>query len=307
MKKSGKKSRVIIFVGGMIIVLLLAMHVFEGRWERRREGSCRSGLINILLLGVDKTEKMDERSRSSNSIGQSDGIYVISLDMEKNEIRVLSIPRDTMVTLEMYNSEGVYLGQREGQLTLQYAYGDGVEKSCELMQDQVEKLLQIPIDGYVAFNFTALRTLNNLLYGVPVYMDQDYTWILPEFRQGETVRMTDNQAMAFCEYRDKMEDGSAFTRMERLKTYMRSFFIEGKEAVKKNPFWLAKAWTSVQEDIVTDLEVLDLLDLVRRGMSCSLSDENVYVIAGTLNSDGEYEEFYAEEEAVRELVAQLFY
>ena len=87
----------------------------------------RDELVNILCLGIDKEETMDTRNDEDNSVGQADAIFLVSIDMKRDEIQVLSIPRDTMVNLQMYDGGGDYMGMRSGQLTLQYAYGNGQE------------------------------------------------------------------------------------------------------------------------------------------------------------------------------------
>ena len=208
-----KKFGILICVG--ILMLFWGIAGFARGTEDDR-------YTNILCLGVDKEEQMSEVSAETGSIGQSDAIFLVSLDKIENRLRVISIPRDTMVTLEMYDVVGEYVGQCEGQLTLQYAYGDGEELSCRLMKKQVERMLGIEIDGCVAVNFKALKGVTDLLGGVPVYMDEDYTYIRPEFAQGETVNLSADLAHDFCRARIITEDGSAYRRIHRLQVFMSS-------------------------------------------------------------------------------------
>lgn len=66
----------------------------------------RENVVNILCMGIDKEEQMAIRNDVGNSVGQADAIFLVSLDLDKDEVRVLAIPRDTMVTLQMYTVYG---------------------------------------------------------------------------------------------------------------------------------------------------------------------------------------------------------
>lgn len=93
---------------------------------------------HILCMGVDKSVPMSERDPLTGSIGQADVVYLISVDTRTAEISLLAIPRDTMVEIEKYDSNLNYLGREMGQICIQYAYADGMTKSCELMCDRVK-------------------------------------------------------------------------------------------------------------------------------------------------------------------------
>ena len=53
---------------------------------------------------------------------------------------------------------GNELGKDTQHLTLAFAYGDGKEKSCELLQEAVSNLLfDLKIDGYLAANISSIE------------------------------------------------------------------------------------------------------------------------------------------------------
>lgn len=292
-----KRFRALICVG--ILMLFWGIVVFARGTEDDR-------YTNILCLGVDKEEQMSEVSAETGSIGQSDAIFLVSLDKIENRLRVISIPRDTMVTLEMYDVVGEYVGQCEGQLTLQYAYGDGEELSCRLMKKQVERMLGIEIDGCVAVNFKALKGVTDLLGGVPVYMDEDYTYIRPEFAQGETVNLSADLAHDFCRARIITEDGSAYRRIHRLQVFMSSALSRGKSVLAENPMWLFEVWEAMQGYYYSDMNLKTLTQLAFDIFDCTLADGNVYTLEGYQDSSKVYEEYYLDESAVKELIEKLF-
>jgi len=292
-----KKFGILICVG--ILMLFWGIAGFARGTEDDR-------YTNILCLGVDKEEQMSEVSAETGSIGQSDAIFLVSLDKIENRLRVISIPRDTMVTLEMYDVAGEYVGQCEGQLTLQYAYGDGEELSCWLMKEQVEGMLGIEIDGCVAVNFKALKGVTDLLGGVPVYMDEDYTYIRPEFAQGETVNLSADLAHDFCRARIITEDGSAYRRIHRLQVFMSSALSRGKSVSAENPMWLFEAWDAINGYCYMDMDLKSAIQIATDVIACNLSASDVYTLDGYQDSSKMYEEFYLDDAGVARLVNELF-
>ena len=59
----------------------------------------RKDIVNILCIGVDKEEAMRERDDDGGSVGQADAVFLVSFDFEHSNIRILAIPRDTMVSI----------------------------------------------------------------------------------------------------------------------------------------------------------------------------------------------------------------
>ncbi len=268
----------------------------------------RDDTINILFLGIDKDDVMASRSAFGNSVGQSDAIFLASVDLSDNCVRVIAIPRDTMVQLKMYDGDGNYIGTDMGQLTLQYAYADGMEKSASLVASQVSALLnEIPINGYIAVNLTALTAINDAVGGVDVTMDDDYTELNEAFVNGETVHLEGNLAKAYVRGRDITEQGSAYTRIHRQKIYLSAFLEQAKQAVKENPLLPFTIMDTLSEHLETDISTAEMMYLVTEALGVSLSDEDMYTLSGELSKGTLYEEYYLNEEDVLELTIALFY
>lgn len=90
-------------------------------------------LSNYLFMGIDSSEEVSNME-SQMDAGQADSIFVVSLDRAEETIQVLSVPRDTITEIEVFNPSGTSLGMTDNHINLQYAYGDGKEESCELMK-----------------------------------------------------------------------------------------------------------------------------------------------------------------------------
>lgn len=265
-------------------------------------------LINILCIGVDKEENMNLRNDVDNSVGQADVICLLSMDVKTKEIRLLSIPRDTMVQLQMFDASGAYVGEQMGPIALQYAYGDGMEQSAKMVTGQTATLINsIPIHAYLAINVHSLWMLNDAVGGVDLIMDGDYTFIREEFEQGKTVHLTDKLLENYIRGRDKTTSGSDQMRMHRIKQYMLAFFEKAKIVVKEDmtlPFEMMKM---MKDDMVTSVSASEVLYLVTQALQCSFDAEHMYTLPGKIIRNGNYEEYYLDEAAAEDLLMELFY
>ena len=105
--------------------------------------------VNILVVGIDDVK----------SSKRSDAISVVHIDHEKSDVRILSIPRDTRVSVE-----GV------GITKVNHAYAHG---GIHLLKSTLVDFLSIPIDGYVEVNTTGIKSLIDMIGGINVTVKED--------------------------------------------------------------------------------------------------------------------------------------
>jgi LCP family protein required for cell wall assembly len=108
--------------------------------------------ISILLLGVDER---------TNDVGRSDSTMVLTANPEKQRMQIVSIPRDTQVTIP---GRGVH------KINAAYAYGGPA-----LAMQTIENFTGIKLDYYVRINMEALSALVDAVGGVTVYNTIDWT------------------------------------------------------------------------------------------------------------------------------------
>lgn len=329
MMKKKKILKIILLITGVVLgvsILIIGSNYFKGKRNLKENASAqenaayetisyqgrnyfyRDDFVNILCLGIDKEEEMSVRNDMDNSVGQADAIFLMSLDLKNNEIRLFTIPRDTMVTLQMYNSEGSYRGSRSGQLALQYAYGDGTKTSASLMTSQVSDLFyQIPIHAYMAINVYSLYELNDVVGGIDMMMDRDYTMFHPDLKEGTMVHLTGKALECYLRGRDINVFGTAYTRTYRLKQYMLAYFDKAKEALKEDIRIPFRCLEVLEKNMETNITEEELFFLISEIMNCSFSEETMYMLPGEQIWTGTYEEYHADKDALAELVVQLFY
>lgn len=265
-------------------------------------------ILNILCVGIDKEGELTGVDYSGNSRGQSDAIFLVSLDLKKKDIRIITIPRDTVVNLEMYDVLGNYMGTAEGQLALQYAYGDGMQQSAELVSNRVSEIFgTILISGYAVLDLECIQILNDMIGGVDVTMDHDYTMLDEAFVEGETVHLTGERTMQFVRNRDTEIPASAYTRLNRQKLYLEAFASQAKRAVKENIGLPAIILEEIKNYMVTDMSAAQMLYLATEVVNYEFSGDGMYILEGNIVNNNGYEWFYLNQDALNELKIRLFY
>ena len=301
------KDKVIKYLGVLLVCIGVLGLVFSLFGENITSQKKESNKTHLLCIGVDKFEIMSEREQVYNSIGQADGIFLITIDETKKTVDIVAVPRDTIVTIEKYYSNMEYMGEEEAQICLQYAYADGLENSCELMVDRVEELFEgVKIDNYVAINMASVIEINTVIGGVDVIVNNADTAQKMGVEVGESVHLNWENISLYLQSRDKAEAQSAYGRMERLKDYVKAFIPRALEAVKENPAIIGEVMTVLGANLVTDLDADETASLAM--VLSDLSAENITycTLEGEviMGEDG-YEEFYPDSAKLEKIIQQI--
>ena len=302
----GNKENLIKWLG----ILLMCLGVFGlvfSFFGGNNEAGNSSDKIHLLGIGVDKYEVMGEREPVYNSIGQADGIFLITIDTKKNSVDIVAVPRDTMVTLQMYYSNMEYIGEGKGQICLQYAYADGKERSSELMVEQVEALFDgIEIDGYVAINMMSVLAINDAIGGVTVVVNNEDTAQKMGVSVGSNVHLTNENISLYLQSRDKMEAQSAYGRMDRMKDYVKAFIPQAMEKLKENPTFVVDIIRLLGENMVTDIDVVNMVQIASSLAKIPVEKISYQILEGSvvLGASG-YEEFYPDEAKLKKIINDI--
>lgn len=109
--------------------------------------------FSILLLGVDERE---------GDIGRADTIIVATVNPDSEDIKLVSIPRDTLIELPKSGNLD--------KINATYAY-DGISYTIET----VENYLDIPIHYYAQINFQGMVDLVEAIGGIEVNSPLEFT------------------------------------------------------------------------------------------------------------------------------------
>ncbi|MBS6180958.1 MAG: LCP family protein [Erysipelotrichaceae bacterium] len=262
-------------------------------------------LSNYLFMGIDTREKV-ETYETQRDAGQADAIFLVSLDRAKKKLQVILIPRDTVTRIETFNLSGKSLGMTEDHINLQYAFGDGKEKSCELMKKAVSELLyQIPIEGYCSLNMDGIPVLTGLVGGVEVTVpDDSLAQVNPEFQKGAQVTLTEENTEQFVRYRDITTSQSAIVRMNRQKVFLQAFLNKVQGLAAKDAGIVTTLYDGVQDYMVTGMGN----DLFVKLLEATYENApEVETLPGE-GVQGEYfDEYHVDEDGLYDLIIRMFY
>lgn len=275
-----------------------------------KEYKYRENVINILCLGIDKTAPLSENEEGRNNIGMADTVVVASIDVEKNEISLIAIPRDTMAEVQT-TINGELDAIRRLQICYQYAYGATMEQGNELTVEAVSKLLyNTPIQRCCTINIEAIIELNDAIGGVDVNVLEDLTEWDSNLPYGARVHLEDRTALNFIQVRNTHSIDGATLRTERQKQYALAFFEKAKNVMAEDPTLPIKMFKELQSEgnMCTDLTLEDISYLVPEILEMSFTEDVIQVIPGesVLGENG-LAEYHKDVDALKEIVISTFY
>lgn len=265
-------------------------------------------IINILCMGIDKSSDMTEQKEVSGESGQADTIFLLVLDPDNKTMQMIGISRDTMTQISTYDYHGNYIGMSRNHLGLAYAFEDKTRTGGELAADAVSELFYgLPVHGYAAVNLNAIAKLNNAVGGVTVTLPEDCTLAGREYSQGAVVTLTGQEAESFIRYRNTEQDGSNNLRMARQKQYALSFIQSAKSAVKKDMKLPITLYQQLTADLSTSIQMDEAVYLATLLPDIQFDVNNIRMLEGETVQAEPYEEFYADEEKLKDLIVETFY
>lgn len=151
------------------------------------------------LIGVDYLSQEENwKDYMTFNGGNSDVLILASLATTNKTLSILDIPRDTMTDVITLDEEENYTGTVYTNISASHSYSLNQQTGCELTADAVSRILcGSPIHRYVALSCYAIKPINQLMGGVELTFDRDYTYIDPAFTKGATVTLSDMQFWNF--------------------------------------------------------------------------------------------------------------
>lgn len=148
--------------------------------------------FSVMILGTDIEE---------DGIARSDTIIVATINPTTESMKMVSIPRDTFITLP---------NGRDEKINAAYATGGPL-----LAREMVSDFLDVPIDFYASLNFEGLVKLVDAVDGVTVNSERAFTEGAEFIEKGEQI-LDGDAALAYARMRKKDPRGD-FGRQDRQK------------------------------------------------------------------------------------------
>lgn len=182
------------------------------------EARHEDGVYNILLLGEESigTKK-----------GRTDAIIIATMDTMNNKLKLSSITRDILVTIDGYSDNSINTVYAKGGIQLVYKV--------------IEKNFHIKLDGYVLVDFECFEDIVDVVGGVDIKLTEEEANYLntTNYISEEKYRtmvpgvnhMNGNQALGYCRVRKvstSAGEGFDFGRTARHRDVMMAVFEKCK-------------------------------------------------------------------------------
>lgn len=263
--------------------------------------------INILFMGVDR-DMQDTGEKVIGENGQADVLIWAALDSKTGHLSLINISRDAMVDVNKYNVEDKYLGTDKMQLCLAYSYGDGKEKSCENTLQSVSRLMYgMPVNAYIAIDYSAIAPLNDAIGGVTVNVLEDLTQSDSALKAGETVTLHGEQAQTYVRSRNTEVLDSNNQRMERQKQYIDAFLLQAISQTKKNLTLPVTLYNDVSDYMVTNISASEVTHLATLMIQNGVSGGDILTVPGEVTQGDVYAEFNPDDKELYKLILSVFY
>ena len=281
--------------------IIKKMLEYEGR-----KYELRNDLETVLLIGLDKfSENLSDPDGYLNN-QQADFLLLMVIDKNDNSFYGIHINRDTMTTIDRLGIGAKRIGTFTGQLALAHTYGSGGTDSCRNTLHAVSGLLRdLPIDHYYSITMDAVPVVNDLVGGVSVYIEDDFSHVDSTLVQGTTVKLKGNQALAFVRARGSMKDKTNINRMARQRVYMNGLYESLVNKIRKDKQFPLNFATTLADYSVSDMLVQEMSSLAERVSGYRF--DGIRSIEGEARVGERFMEFYVDEEALLSLVVECFY
>jgi LCP family protein required for cell wall assembly len=224
--------------------------------ERPVKPAEAASATNILILGSD--------SRDPDSTGGSrtDTIMIAHVTADKSSAQVVSIPRDTWVTIPR---DGKGHGGGKAKINAAYAWG-----GAALMVRTVEQFTKVRIDHVLVIDFSGFTQIVDALGGIDVDVEKGFTSIHPPYRYfsaGEQ-HLNGAEALDYSRQRKQFAHGD-FSRIEHQQQVIKAIMAKAtSKGILGDPVRLNKFLKATAGSVTADKK-FNLIDTAMqlRGMS----------------------------------------
>ena len=210
----------------------------------------------VMIMGVD--ERADD-------VGRSDTLMIATLDSDKNQAALLSVPRDTRVKIK---------GHGFDKINAAYAYG-----GRKLTQETIESLLNTHIDHYIKINVHGFTKIIDALGGIDIDVEKRMYYEDPWDDDGGLYidlqpgmqHMDGKTAITYVRYRDEEGD---IGRIKRQQNFMKAVMdkLVSPTIIPKLPAIVSAVFDSVETDMSVS-EILSFLGTLQDAKDNGLKSE----------------------------------
>lgn len=266
----------------------------------------RYDLETFLIMGLDKFEDTLSEPDSYNNNQQADFLLLMVVDKTHKSYTALHLNRDTMTEIQRLGLNGQKIDTFIGQLALAHTYGSGGKDSCRNTAKAVSRFLyDVPIDHYFSITMDAIPILNDLVGGVTVHIDDDFSAVEPALEQGKDVRLVGQQALTFVRTRRGVGDQSNLSRMNRQREFVNALYQQIIVKMRANDGFGRQMAVKLADYTVSDLTTTELSNFADRFKDFTFT--GIQSTTGEAVKGEQFMEYYVDDADLQRLVIDLFF
>ena len=264
----------------------------------------KRNIRSYLVMGIDDTASEGDGYVTA---GQCDVVVLLVVDHTTNTYQYLPINRSTICDIHWYDMYGEDMGISTTQLAFAHTVGNGGALSCENVVDAVSNLMGgVDIQSYIAVNLTSVATINQVVDGVTLTIEDDFSGIDPTLVQGETITLNDKQAEHYIRARHGMKDSTNAARMRRQLTFIDAVKEKMLVKTREDGEYPMEVYNTLLPEMVTNMNGKAFSRLINGLTQCrQLPTLEINGLTGV--DDFGFEKFDADQESVRDATIALFY
>ena len=216
----------------------------------------------MLLLGVDKSEGRAEEWGDSTANFRADTIILARIDPPAQKVTLVSIPRDTLVSMGSHGDQ---------KINSAYSYG-----GAAYMVEVVSEFAGVDISHYAEIDFEQFTTIVDTIGGIEVTLpvdvvDEQYANI--NLSAG-THQIDGATALALCRSRHAYDayGGGDFYRAANQRMVIAAIV---KKVLQQDPLTMAGTVSELAESVITDFTVVDIVGLASQFQNLDV-DNSIY-------------------------------
>ena len=330
-KKKKRRRRIILITSGLLAAAVIGIVGYAFYWPlsaligqliknprialsffRDPSGELKStdGRTNFLVLGIDKRDNVSytylgPSGKQEHNGFLSDTVIVASVNLDTKKTSLISVPRDTWVSIPSWNN----FPASEGKINSAYSLGDTYSfpgGGLKLTEKMVSKHLGVPIHYGIRVDFAGFKKAIDTLGGIDVKVEKSFDDYRYPVSGKEAVKCSDGSfncrfehihfdaglthmdgvtALKYARSRSGTNgEGSDFARAHRQQKVIQSFL---KKALSINnlldPIKVNKLFSGFGETVETDFDIASIPALVSLAKEADFKEMKTFVLDPSSN------------------------
>ena len=240
-----KKKGLKIFLTILLILIIIVAGIVTGGYKFIKDKLAKLVRVDINIEELEANEGLDEYrniaifaldTRPGETLSRSDGIIILSIDKKTNDVRLISVYRDTYLQIESKKGEFTGINNQTfnglDKINHAYFYGD-----APLAIKTLNKNMDLNIKEFVTVNFDIVAEIINEIGGIEIDVDKselryinEYITATSQITGIKSSRVTETgmqkldgiQAVAYS--RIRYTEGGDYKRSERMREVLEAAF-----------------------------------------------------------------------------------